>query len=91
MTPCCGTGDWHSLTYARKQELFNRMLPGEPLRASGDITLSGRRLSLYGAGLEAGGNISLSSAANTDLNMRSLSDLYSEFFRTAGYLNYAAT
>ncbi|CAM7645406.1 Putative hemagglutinin [Klebsiella michiganensis] len=68
------------LTYARKQELFNRMLPGEPLRASGDITLSGRRLSLYGAGLEAGGNISLSSAANTDLNMRSLSDLYSEFF-----------
>ena len=76
---------WHGrpgtvLTYARKQELFNRMLPGEPLRASGDITLSGRRLSLYGAGLEAGGNISLSSAANTDLNMRSLSDLYSEFF-----------
>ena len=68
------------LTYARKQELFNRMLPGEPLRASGDITLSGRRLSLYGAGLDAGGNISLSSAANTDLNMRSLSDLYSEFF-----------
>lgn len=76
---------WHGrpgtvLTYARKQELFNRMLPGEPLRASGDITLSGRRLSLYGAGLDAGGNISLSSAANTDLNMRSLSDLYSEFF-----------
>ncbi|MFP8419099.1 DUF637 domain-containing protein [Klebsiella michiganensis] len=76
---------WHGrpgavLTYARKQELFNRMLPGEPLRASGDITLSGRRLSLYGAGLETGGNISLSSAANTDLNMRSLSDLYSEFF-----------
>lgn len=76
---------WHGrpgavLTYARKQELFNRMLPGEPLRASGDITLSARRLSLYGAGLEAGGNISLSSAANTDLNMRSLSDLYSEFF-----------
>ncbi|WP_200991660.1 DUF637 domain-containing protein [Klebsiella variicola] len=65
---------------ARKQELFNRMLPGEPLRASGDITLSGKRLSLYGAGLEAGGNISLSSAANTDLNMRSLSDRYSEFF-----------
>ncbi|WP_418612114.1 DUF637 domain-containing protein [Klebsiella pasteurii] len=76
---------WHGrpgtvLTYARKQELFNRMLPGEPLRASDDITLSGRRLSLYGAGLDAGGNISLSSAANTDLNMRSLSDLYSEFF-----------
>lgn len=76
---------WHGrpgtvLTYARKQELFNRMLPGEPLRASGDITLSGRRLSLYGAGLDAGGNISLSSAANTDLNMRSLSSLYSEFF-----------
>lgn len=76
---------WHGrpgtvLTYARKQELFNRMLPGEPLRASGDITLSGRRLSLYGAGLDAGGNISLSSAANSDLNMRSLSDLYSEFF-----------
>lgn len=76
---------WHGrpgtvLTYARKQELFNRMLPGEPLRASGDITLSGQRLSLYGAGLDAGGNISLSSAANTDLNMRSLSDLYSEFF-----------
>ncbi|WP_462217463.1 DUF637 domain-containing protein [Klebsiella variicola] len=65
---------------ARKQELFNRMLPGEPLRASGDITLSGKRLSLYGAGLEAGSNISLSSAANTDLNMRSLSDRYSEFF-----------
>ncbi|HCI6746672.1 TPA: DUF637 domain-containing protein [Klebsiella variicola subsp. variicola] len=65
---------------ARKQEFFNRMLPGEPLRASGDITLSGKRLSLYGAGLEAGGNISLSSAANTDLNMRSLSDRYSEFF-----------
>lgn len=76
---------WHGrpgtvLTYARKQELFNRMLPGEPLHASGDITLSGRRLSLYGAGLDAGGNISLSSAANTDLNMRSLSSLYSEFF-----------
>ncbi len=68
------------LTQARKQELFNRMLPGEPLRASGDITLSGRRLSLYGAGLEAGGNISLSSAANTDLNMRSLSGRYSDFF-----------
>ncbi|HHR1265239.1 TPA: DUF637 domain-containing protein [Klebsiella oxytoca] len=68
------------LTQARKQELFNRMLPGEPLRASGDITLSGQRLSLYGAGLDAGGNISLSSAANTDLNMRSLSDRYSEFF-----------
>ncbi|HIG9797242.1 TPA: DUF637 domain-containing protein [Klebsiella variicola] len=65
---------------ARKEELFNRMLPGEPLRASGDITLSGKRLSLYGAGLEAGSNISLSSAANTDLNMRSLSDRYSEFF-----------
>lgn len=65
---------------ARKQELFNRMLPGEPLRASGDITLSGKRLYLYGAGLEAGSNISLSSAANTDLNMRSLSDRYSEFF-----------
>ncbi|HBM3243525.1 DUF637 domain-containing protein [Klebsiella oxytoca] len=68
------------LTQARKQELFNRMLPGEPLRASGDITLSGRRLSLYGAGLDAGGNISLSSAANTDLNMRSLSGRYGEFF-----------
>ncbi|MBG2615375.1 DUF637 domain-containing protein [Klebsiella oxytoca] len=68
------------LTQARKQELFNRMLPGEPLRTSGDITLSGRRLSLYGAGLEAGGNISLSSAANTDLNMRSLSGRYRDFF-----------
>ncbi len=68
------------LTQARKQELFNRMLPGEPLRASGDITLSGRRLSLYGAGLDAGGNISLSSAANTDLNIRSLSGRYGEFF-----------
>lgn len=68
------------LTQARKQELFNRMLPGEPLRASGDITLSGRRLSLYGAGLDVGGNISLSSAANTDLNIRSLSGRYGEFF-----------
>ena len=68
------------LSQARKQELFNRMLPGEALRASGDITLSGRRLSLYGAGLEAGGNVSLSSAANTDLNMRSLSGRYSDFF-----------
>ncbi|WP_373555598.1 DUF637 domain-containing protein (plasmid) [Klebsiella variicola subsp. variicola] len=68
------------LTQARKQELFNRMLPGEPLRASGDITLSGKHLNLNGASLDAGGNISLSSAANTDLNMRSLSDRYSEFF-----------
>ncbi|VUS69456.1 16S rRNA endonuclease CdiA [Klebsiella spallanzanii] len=68
------------LTQARKQELFNRMLPGEPLRVSGDITLSGKRLSLYGAGFEAGGNISLTSAANTDLNMRSLSSRYKAFF-----------
>ncbi|WP_341275775.1 DUF637 domain-containing protein [Klebsiella variicola] len=35
---------------------------------------------MNGAGIDAGGNISLSSAANTDLNMRSLSDRYSEFF-----------
>ncbi|SSK71502.1 hemagglutinin family protein [Klebsiella pneumoniae] len=68
------------LTQARKQELFNRMLPGEPLRASGDITLSGKHLNLNGASLDAGGNISLTSAANTDLNMRSFSDRYSDFF-----------
>lgn len=68
------------LTLARKQELFNRMLPGEPLRASGDITLSGRQLNLNGASLDAGGNISLTSAANTDLNMRRFSDRYSVFF-----------
>lgn len=68
------------LTLARKQELFNRMLPGEPLRASGDITLSGKHLNLNGASLDAGGNISLTSAANTDLNMRRFSDRYSVFF-----------
>lgn len=68
------------LTLARKQELFNRMLPGEPLRASGDITLSGKHLNLNGASLDAGGNISLTSAANTDLNMRRFSDRNSVFF-----------
>jgi len=67
-------------TAASKQALFNQMLPVEPLRATGDITLSGRQLALNGAWLDAGGNISLSSAASTDLNMRSLSDTYSEFF-----------
>lgn len=69
-----------SLTVRNGLYASNRMLPGDPLRASGDITLSGRRLSMNGAGIDAGGNISLSSAANTDLNMRSLSDRYSEFF-----------
>ncbi|WP_300002421.1 DUF637 domain-containing protein [uncultured Cedecea sp.] len=67
-------------TAASKQALFNLMLPVEPLRATGDITLSGKQLALKGASFDAGGNISLSSAAGTDLNMRSLSDSYSEFF-----------
>ncbi|HDG9830983.1 TPA: DUF637 domain-containing protein [Raoultella ornithinolytica] len=68
------------LTQARKQELFNRMLPADSLRASGDITLSGKHLYLNGASLDAGGNISLTSGANTDLNMRILSDRYSDLF-----------
>lgn len=70
----------YNLTRERKQELFNRMLPADSLRASGDITLSGKHLYLNGASLDAGGNISLTSAANIDLNMRSLSDRYSDVF-----------
>lgn len=70
----------YNLTRERKQELFNRMLPADSLRASGDITLSGKHLNLNGASFDAGGNISLTSGANIDLNMRSLSDRYSDVF-----------
>lgn len=69
------------LSAERKQELFNRMLPGDPLRASGDITLSsGKNLTLKGIRAEAGGNISMTSRAQADFSMRTLSERFSPYF-----------
>lgn len=69
------------LTPARKQELFNRMLPGEPLRASGDITLSsGKYLILRGIKAEAGGNINMTAGVHADMNMRTLSGRFNPYF-----------
>ncbi|MFB5078172.1 DUF637 domain-containing protein [Raoultella sp. C349492] len=69
------------LTPARKQELFNRMLPGEPLRASGDITLSsGKYLILRGIQAEAGGNINMTAGVHADMNMRTLSGRFNPYF-----------
>lgn len=69
------------LTQARKQELFNRMLPGEPLRASGDITLSsGKYLILRGIQAEAGGNINMTAGVHADMNMRTLSGRFNPYF-----------
>lgn len=72
------------LSAERKQELFNRMLPGDPLRASGDITLSsGKNLTLKGIRAEAGGNISMTSRAQADFSMRTLSERFSPYFPTS--------
>ncbi|VUS21858.1 16S rRNA endonuclease CdiA [Klebsiella spallanzanii] len=69
------------LSAERKQELLNRMLPGDPLRASGDITLSsGKNLTLKGIRAEAGGNISMTSRAQADFSMRTLSERFSPYF-----------
>lgn len=71
------------LSAERKQELFSRMLPGDPLRASGDITLSsGKNLTLKGIRAEAGGNISMTSRAQADFSMRTLSERFSPYFPT---------
>ncbi|WP_160000810.1 hypothetical protein, partial [Roseomonas sp. 18066] len=57
------------LSAARSQELFNQMLPGDPLRASGDITLSsGKYLILRGIQADAGGNINMTAGVHADMN-----------------------
>lgn len=65
----------------RAQQLFDQMLPGDPLWASGDITLSsGRDLNLKGIKADAGGSINLTSGGVVNLEMRSLSEQFSLFF-----------
>ncbi|HCR56653.1 MAG TPA: hemagglutinin [Raoultella sp.] len=69
------------LSAARSQELFNQMLPGDPLRASGDITLSsGKYLILRGIRADAGGNINMTAGVHADMNMRTLSGQFSPYF-----------
>ncbi|NWK88077.1 DUF637 domain-containing protein [Raoultella terrigena] len=69
------------LSAARSQELFNQMLPGDPLRASGDITLSsGKYLILRGIRADAGGNINMAAGVHADMNMRTLSGQFSPYF-----------
>lgn len=65
----------------RAQQLFDQMLPGDPLWASGDITLSsGKDLNLKGIKADAGGSINLTSGGVVNLEMRSLSEQFSPFF-----------
>lgn len=63
------------------QQFFNQMLPGDPLWASGDITLSsGKNLNAKGVNIDAGGSISLTAGGVANLGMRILDERFSPLF-----------